>query len=460
MKDIGPSPTFSILLPTKNRLDLLKGAVETVLRQDFDDWEIVISDNCSEDDVGGWVETLAEPRVVYLRSDVALAVTDNWNRALDASTGKYVVMLGDDDGLTPGYMRRVVTVMKNLDEPDFLYHGAYIFSFPNALADQPESQLQDVSLNHSILQRSSEPAILASEYARQAAREALRFNLSYGFNMQYFVFSRSFISRMRVYGNFYQGPFPDFYAANIAMLIADRIAIVADPMVVIGISPKSYGFFHFNKSEKDGEAFLNAETDPFKSASADTRRQILPGTNMLTSWLISVSLIPEKLGSSAGITVDVGRYRRLQILHNLIAQARGDRDFASFSELWPHLSWPDRLFAINVKRKLGRFGQPTGASAKRLRAVQRMARQQVPTKQGKSRLIAANLVSIVGVFDYLSKHTDSLHPKTCPYCHGNARHLFFSRDMNHKATRTVFEVAECQACDLLYITNPPDDVGV
>ena len=32
---------FSILLPTRNRLDLLKRAIQTVLRQDFEDWEII-----------------------------------------------------------------------------------------------------------------------------------------------------------------------------------------------------------------------------------------------------------------------------------------------------------------------------------------------------------------------------------------------------------------------------------
>ena len=41
---------FSVLLPTYNRLDLLQYAVESVTRQDYDDWELIISDNQSEDD--------------------------------------------------------------------------------------------------------------------------------------------------------------------------------------------------------------------------------------------------------------------------------------------------------------------------------------------------------------------------------------------------------------------------
>ena len=42
---------FSVLLPTRNRLEYLRYAVETVRRQDYADWEIIVSDNCSEDDI-------------------------------------------------------------------------------------------------------------------------------------------------------------------------------------------------------------------------------------------------------------------------------------------------------------------------------------------------------------------------------------------------------------------------
>jgi len=42
---------FSVLIPTHDRLDLLRYAVESVIRQDYDDWELAISDNDSKEDV-------------------------------------------------------------------------------------------------------------------------------------------------------------------------------------------------------------------------------------------------------------------------------------------------------------------------------------------------------------------------------------------------------------------------
>ena len=75
-------PEFSVLLPTRNRSSLLAEAIETVRAQSFADWEIIVSDNASIDDVKGLIEGIADPRIVYLRSDKALPVTENWNRAV------------------------------------------------------------------------------------------------------------------------------------------------------------------------------------------------------------------------------------------------------------------------------------------------------------------------------------------------------------------------------------------
>ena len=84
---------FSVLLPTRNRLEYLRYAVETVRRQDYDNWEIIVSDNDSAEDIRGFVDALADDRIVYLRTGSFVPVTENWNNALSHSTGDYVVML-------------------------------------------------------------------------------------------------------------------------------------------------------------------------------------------------------------------------------------------------------------------------------------------------------------------------------------------------------------------------------
>src|ERR1700751_5709322 len=115
-------PMFSVLLPTKNRLSLLKDAIKTVRHQNYRDWEIVVADNCSSDNIAEYVHTLNDSRIVVTRSDTPLSVTDNWNRAFEMCRGQYVIMLGDDDGLMPGYFARLMSAIHEIDEPDIIYH--------------------------------------------------------------------------------------------------------------------------------------------------------------------------------------------------------------------------------------------------------------------------------------------------------------------------------------------------
>jgi glycosyltransferase involved in cell wall biosynthesis len=166
-------PEFSVLLPTRNRVSLLAEAIGSVRAQNFEDWEIIVSDNASIEDVRGLIERIGDPRIVYLRSEKALPVTDNWNRAVDAARGRWVVMLGDDDGLVPGYFQAMRAVCAKLNDPDFIYHGAYHFLAPDVLPGQAQGRLSDVTRMHSLLLRHNEPSLLPRGQCEAAARAAL-----------------------------------------------------------------------------------------------------------------------------------------------------------------------------------------------------------------------------------------------------------------------------------------------
>jgi len=134
---------FSILLPTRNRLEYLRLAVTSVLRQDFDDWEIVISDNCSEDDLAGYVGELADPRIVYTRAERSIPVTENWNRALAHSSGDYIVMLGDDDALLGSYLRHMSALIERFDRPELIYTKSLLFTYPRVDPLHPDGFLME-----------------------------------------------------------------------------------------------------------------------------------------------------------------------------------------------------------------------------------------------------------------------------------------------------------------------------
>jgi len=94
-----PKPRFSVVIPTRERAKYLDYAIRSCLAQSFGDLEIIVADNCSSASTRETVERHPDQRIRYLRSDQSLAMSANWERGLQAATGEYVTVLGDDDAL-------------------------------------------------------------------------------------------------------------------------------------------------------------------------------------------------------------------------------------------------------------------------------------------------------------------------------------------------------------------------
>ena len=320
---------FSVLLPTHDRLEYLRYAVESVRRQDEDDWELIVSDNDSTEDIAGFVAGLADARVRYVRTDSFVPVTENWNNALRHSRGDYVVMLGDDDALLPGYLSGQRALIERFEHPDAIYTGAYLYAYPGVLPDAPAGWLQP-NLHAPFFTGATEPFVLPRAQARELARAAADFRALYDFNMQYVLVGRPAIERLSGDGDFFRSPFPDYYAMNLLFAEAERIAVDPRPRVVIGITKRSYGFFHFNRREKDARALLATDgVDP--EIRRDLAQIVLPGTNINTSWLLAVEALYRRLDRVADMRPNYARYRRLQALY--CEQARHLHRMISRSEL-------------------------------------------------------------------------------------------------------------------------------
>jgi glycosyltransferase involved in cell wall biosynthesis len=299
---------FSILLPTRNRLDLLRYAVESVRLQGYPDWEIVISDNASTEDVEGFAASYADSRIRYYRTERLLPVTENWNAALELSTGDYLIMLGDDDGLMRDCLELVDKLIEEWRRPDAVYTQALQFAYPGVIPGQVSGFTQ-VAYN-AFLEGAEQAFLLTREKAREMVRSAMNFRLRYGFNMQHFIISRELVNALRDKGPFFQSPYPDYYAANAVLLAARSVVANPHPLVMIGISPKSFGYYYFNRRENEGVDFLQ---NVFDEEFRDRLRAVLvPGTNMNDSWLCAMETLARNFSETPGLRVDHRRYRLLQ----------------------------------------------------------------------------------------------------------------------------------------------------
>lgn len=301
---------FSVLLPTRNRLEYLRYAVETIRRQDDADWEIVISDNCSEDNIAGYVQSLADHRVKYFRTQTFVPATENWNNALDRSTGDYVVMLGDDDGLLPGYFSTFKRAFQTFPDPDFVYTSAYFYAYPGVIPNFPAGFLQR---DRNRVFPETEPFWLERKRAISLTRGYLNFRMPVASNMQFSLISRRMIKELCRKGPFFHSPYPDFYATPTLFLVSNRTLIYPHPMVIVGITPKSYGFYHFNNMAGEGMKFLNDQES--KSSQHLNEAIMLPGTPYNDSWLLAMEALRTNFSQEYDLRPNYRRYRFLQILY-------------------------------------------------------------------------------------------------------------------------------------------------
>ena len=108
-------PRVSIGLPVYNGENYLAEAVQSVLDQTYSDFELVISDNASEDRTEEICRDFAaaDTRVRYFRNGENLGAAPNYNIAWDHSRGEYFKWLAHDDRLLPRYVENTVRTLDN-----------------------------------------------------------------------------------------------------------------------------------------------------------------------------------------------------------------------------------------------------------------------------------------------------------------------------------------------------------
>lgn len=105
-------PLVSVVIPTRERAETLKFALETALDQATNNYEIVVSDNYSKDNTKEIVRSFSDARIKYVNTARRLSMCDNWDFAILHAAGKYIIIIGDDDGVMPGAIDRLERIIK------------------------------------------------------------------------------------------------------------------------------------------------------------------------------------------------------------------------------------------------------------------------------------------------------------------------------------------------------------
>jgi glycosyltransferase involved in cell wall biosynthesis len=292
---------FSVLLPTRNGGAFLRDCIASVLDQPFNGMELVVSDNANTDETAAVVASFSgDARLTSIRLEEPVSVTENWCMALEASRGDYILMIGDDDYVLPGYFERLAEVIDSYDQPECIVYNGYGYVFPGSIDGNRSSYYADPHFNFDAQFREGP---ISRSTRLEIVRDMFRFRIRYPLNMQLTLVSRRAAERIR--GGMFQPPFPDHYAINALLLTAETFVYYPDKLVVTGVSPKSFGHFAYSENQAAGMNYLG-------SVSSFPGR--LPGNELVNSMVVWLEMLqrdyPRELAS---VQVSRSDYVRRQV---------------------------------------------------------------------------------------------------------------------------------------------------
>lgn len=123
-------PLVSVAIITYNQKEYLEECIESILIQDYENIQIVVADDCSQDGTQLMLKEyeLQYPnKFVLLLADENLGITKNSNKAHFACSGKYVFWIGGDDIMLPKKMKKQVEYMEANPTCTICYHNLDVF---------------------------------------------------------------------------------------------------------------------------------------------------------------------------------------------------------------------------------------------------------------------------------------------------------------------------------------------
>jgi glycosyltransferase involved in cell wall biosynthesis len=115
-------PLISFCLTTYKRGEILKSTLGSIQRQNFDDYEVIVSDNDPEESSRNVILEFNDTRLKYFANGENLGMKPSFNKSLERSTGEFIVMMADDD---PVYFDMASTLLElSINYPGYgMYMG-------------------------------------------------------------------------------------------------------------------------------------------------------------------------------------------------------------------------------------------------------------------------------------------------------------------------------------------------
>jgi glycosyltransferase involved in cell wall biosynthesis len=137
------APLVTIGMPTYNGARYLAASIDALLAQDYPNFQLVISDNCSTDGTEAIARAYVQRSglVRYVRQDTNLGASANFNHALSLAQGKYFMWAADHDLWEPALISRCVAALEAFPEAVLAYPQSLLIDENGAVLDEMDDQI-------------------------------------------------------------------------------------------------------------------------------------------------------------------------------------------------------------------------------------------------------------------------------------------------------------------------------
>lgn len=297
-------PLFTVIIPQKNRAEYLIHTLRTCMIQDYPNFEVIVADDCSDDDSVEVVKELQkkDSRIRIIAHDHHVGMRDNFEIALNEVKEGYVMALGGDDGLVPGCIWRMYEIIKETGTELLTWVNAgYVYPMeenPDGLFTVPRRTFNGVKI------------LKGNDFLNKISRSMYYMDIECPMFYIKGVASINLVNRVKsrtLDGSFYYCPTPDGFSGVVLAGEAGKYAFTREPLSIGGGSPKSQGRYYKRtdaESRKESQQFFddNVRRTMHKELASQPYSPLI--TLMTADYLLTARDLPDWPGKFNMFTWD------------------------------------------------------------------------------------------------------------------------------------------------------------
>ena len=218
---------LSILIPTRNRQKYCIGAIKEILSIGSERIEICVQDNSDDNSLEYEIKAIGSSSVIYNYHRGVLSFVDNFSEAITISSGEYLCLIGDDDGILPNIIPTIQYMKENnLDVLVPSLNACYFWPSDTPLYPKAENGYLALTKDRFNIKK-IDPILSLDNFVKNGLIDYLSFDMP---KLYHGIVKKGVLQEIKnVTGNYFQGLTPDIFMATALCFVAKKFEMVDYP---------------------------------------------------------------------------------------------------------------------------------------------------------------------------------------------------------------------------------------